>query len=400
MNKNEHWWEAYLKIIHTPSYFPLWLGQLVSNFGDTLNYIALVVLVFQISGQGLAVSGLIIFEVVPYILLGSVAGVVIDRVNRKTVLILADIFRALLVLGLMFADQLWQIYLLSTLLTCAAVFFQPTLNAVIPAIVPPSALLAANSVAWSTGRLVQIIASAIVGGLLSWVGVNLAFGLNAASFAFSALLLAIGVKIPPQAGQLAGTAKRGLTGFVEDAITGLRYARRDNFVSRMLVVQVLASFAVGGTSALLVVLNEKHLRQSPVGFAFLIGAIGFGALLGPILLGSFTRNYRNMKLIFLLYIIRGGADIMLAVFTPLPVALLLMFIYGLNTSTGMVVSNSLMQSEVADEVRGRIFTLFDISWNIMKLLSLGLAGLLTDRFGVEFVYYLAACRSNRNDYHL
>lgn len=94
----------------------------------------------------------------------------------------------------------------------------------------------------------------------------------------------------------------------------------------MLVVQTLASFAVGGTSALLVVLNEKHLRQPPVSFAFLIGAIGFGAQVGPLLVGSSTQNYRNMKLIFLPYVIRGIYDVMLAVFTPLPVALLLMFI--------------------------------------------------------------------------
>ncbi|MDB5082632.1 MAG: bacE [Chloroflexi bacterium] len=102
MKSKEHWWEAYLKIIHTPGYFPLQVGQLISNFGDTLNYIALV---FLISGQGLAVPGLIIFEVIPYILPGSVAGVVIDRVNRKTVRVLADIFRALLVPGLIFVVQ-------------------------------------------------------------------------------------------------------------------------------------------------------------------------------------------------------------------------------------------------------------------------------------------------------
>src|SRR6266540_4570436 len=88
---------AYEAVIASPSYFPLWLGQLVSNFGDTLHYIALVVLVFQLTGQGLAVAGLVAAEVVPVLVLGPVAGVLIDRFGRKAILIGADLVRAALV---------------------------------------------------------------------------------------------------------------------------------------------------------------------------------------------------------------------------------------------------------------------------------------------------------------
>ena len=107
-------WRAYVEIIRTPNYFPLWFGQLVSNFGDTLNYIALVVLVFRVAGQGVAVSGLVAFEVLPYILLGPVAGVILDRFSRKTVLVVADLVRAGLVGSLIFVNQLWQIYLITS----------------------------------------------------------------------------------------------------------------------------------------------------------------------------------------------------------------------------------------------------------------------------------------------
>ena len=77
----------YVDVAGSPSYFPLWLSQLVSNFGDTLHYIALVILVFQITGQGVAVAILVAAEVIPILLLGPVAGVIIDRVDRKAVLI-------------------------------------------------------------------------------------------------------------------------------------------------------------------------------------------------------------------------------------------------------------------------------------------------------------------------
>src|SRR5438132_12896958 len=92
---------SYAQVIRSPSYFPLWLAQLLSSFGDTLHYIALVVLVFQLTGQGVAVAGLVAAEIVPMLGLGPVAGVVIDRFSRKTVLIGADFFRACLVLTLL-----------------------------------------------------------------------------------------------------------------------------------------------------------------------------------------------------------------------------------------------------------------------------------------------------------
>ncbi len=79
---------------------------------------------------------------------------------------------------------------------------------------------------------------------------------------------------------------------------------------------------------------------------------------------------------------------LIAVFTPLPIALLILFIYGLNTSTGMVVFSSTIQGAIPDAMRGRAFTLLDVSWSTMRLLSLGVGGLLVDRFGIEPLYWI------------
>ncbi len=377
----------YSRIIGSRAYFPLWLGQLVSNFGDTLNYVALIVLVYRLSGSGLAVSVTVALEVIPVLLLAPIAGVVIDRFPRKAILITSDLARAGLVLLLMVANQTWQVYVVIALFTCASVFFNPTVQAVIPTIVERESLLAANSVAWTTGRLVQIVASALAGGLIAGVGTAPAFGLNALTFVFSALMIAR-LPIPPHAGELDQADRRGFEGWVGDVRKGLRYVRGSRFLSRMLVVQTVASFAVGATGALLIVLAERHLHLPPAGFAWLLLAIGAGALLGPIVLGSLTQNYRNVRLLFVPYVIRGAGDILIALLTPLPIALLILFVYGLNTSTGMVVYNSLMQSEVPEEVRGRVYTLMDATWNFMRLASLGLGGAIVDSVGIQPLYYV------------
>ena len=378
---------SYGAVIRSRRYFPLWLGQLGSSFGDTLHYSALVVLVFQLSGQGLAVAGLVVTEIIPVLVLGPIAGVVIDRFSRRAILIGSDLFRAALVLSLLWPQGVWHAYVVAAGLAAGGVFFNPTVNAVIPVLTTPEQRLAANSVSWSTGRLVQILAASIAGAVIAVAGTGPAFAVNAITFALSAALIAT-LPIPAHAGQLGDGARRGLASFFADARAGLGYARRDVLVSRLLVVQSLASFAVGATGAMLVVLSERHLHQPPQGFAWLIGAIGGGALLGPLIPNTFARDYRDARWLFVPYLIRGIGDVLIAVFTPLPVALLILFVYGLNTSTGMVVFNSTIQGAIPEAMRGRVFTLLDVSWSAMRLLSLGLGAIVVDRLGVEPLFWI------------
>ena len=377
---------AYGAVVRSPSYFPLWLGQLLSSFGDALHYIALVVLVFQLTGQGLMVAGLVAAEVVPAVLLGPIAGVVIDRFSRKSVLIVADLARALLVFSLLWPQGVWHAYLVAAGLAAGATFFNPAVQAVIPALTTEEQRLAANSVAWTTGRLVQILAAAFAGGMIAALGTGPAFLVNGASFVASAILIAT-LTLVPHAGQLTNDARRGAATYLREARQGLAFALRDRFVSRVLVVQALASFAVGGTSAMLVVLSERHLQQPPSGFAWLVAAIGAGALVGPLIPNALARDYRDAKWMFIPYVVRGVGDVLLAILTPLPVALAILFVYGLNTSTGMVVFSSTLQTVVPDSVRGRVYTLLDITWNVMRLLSLVVSGVVVDLLGVRPLFW-------------
>ncbi len=198
------------------------------------------------------------------------------------VLIGANLFRALLVASLIWPQGVWHAYLVAAGLAAGDTFFNPAFQAVIPALTSEDQRLAANSVAWSTGRLVQILASAVAGGLIALLGTGAACAVNAASFGASALLIAT-LAIPAHAGQVGAGSTVGVRRYMRDARAGLRFALRERLVSRLLLVQALASFAVGATGALLVVLAERHLRLVPVGFAWLIGTIGAGALLGPLL---------------------------------------------------------------------------------------------------------------------
>src|SRR5919199_4004689 len=109
----------YIAIIQNRRYFPLWLGQLVSSLGDTLNYIALVVYVYELTGSGFDLSKLSIFQIIPILLISPLAGVIIDRFRRKHVLIAADVMRALLMLGLTVAPNVTAVYAIAVLVAIA-----------------------------------------------------------------------------------------------------------------------------------------------------------------------------------------------------------------------------------------------------------------------------------------
>jgi len=382
-----HAFRSYRTVVRNPSYFPLLLAQLLSTLGDTLHYIALVVLVFELTGQGLAVAILVVAEIIPVLILGPVAGVIIDRFSRKHVLIGADLVRAALALSLVWPQGTWHAYLAAAGLAAGNTFFNPTVQAVLPALIPDDQRLAANSVSWSAGRLVQIVGAAVAGGLIATIGTDAAFAANALTFLVSAALI---LKLPvrSRAGQTASSSLRGLGAFLDEVRAGLSFARHDQFVSRLLLVQAIASLAVGGTGAMLVVLSERHLNLAPSGFAWLIGAIGVGALIGPLFVNVFAKDYRNARWLFVPYIVRGLGDVLIAVFTPLPIALLILFVYGVNTSTGMVVFSSTVQGAVPDAVRGRVFTLLDVTWSSMRLVSLAIGAIIVDWLGVRPLFWL------------
>jgi MFS family permease len=321
LDHRRHLLTSYARLVRNRHYFPLWLGQLISNLGDTLHYIALVVWVYQRTGSSLVVAGTVFFEVVPVVVLAPIAGVLIDRLPRKLVLVVSDLVRAVLVLALLLTTQLWQIYVIVALLTAAATFFNPAVNATLPTLLDEDDLLAANSVSWSTGRFVQIVGAALAAGIIATIGAEAAFVFNAGTFAVSALLLLL-LPVPPG----HPVATRGWAGFLADARAGVRFARRDRFVSRLILVQALASLSVGATSALLVVLAQQHYQLPPGGFGSFIAAIGVGALLGPVLLGLLVRDVRHPRWLFGPYIVRGVGDVLLAVTTVVPFAWLLLFI--------------------------------------------------------------------------
>lgn len=354
-------------------------GRTISQWGDTFNVVAIVILVYRITGSGVGVSGVVAFEIAPVLLLGLVAGAWVDRLPRRRVMVGADLARAA-VAGLLaaFHGQLWMVYGAASLLSSFSAFFNPAASSVVPALVGEDAVVGANSAVWSAAVISQIALAPAAGALVGVAGPGPAFAINAASFVVSAILL-VGL---PLSARPATLPARQLTLIRQ----GLRAIRSSRFLLTLAEVQTLAALSAGATSALVVVLAEDHLHVGAGRFGLLLGAIGLGAGIGPLVLQKLVSDVQRRGWLFGPYILRGAVDLTLANTANFGLAAGALAAYGLGTSTGNVTYNSVLQTAVSNEVRGRVFAFYDVVWQSARLMSIGLGGVLADALGITAVY--------------
>ena len=365
----------------SPRFRRLFLAQTVSRWGDTFNAVALVVLVFELTGSGLRVGAVVAFEIAPVLLLGFSAGALVDRFDRRRVMIGADLGRALIAVALALGHRhLWAVYAAAFGLAALSVLFNPAAASIVPAVVEEDDVVGANSALWSAAVVSQIALAPLAGGLVALAGAGPAFVVNAASFVVSALLLA---RL-----DLPASVRPAPSRHVHDVREGVAVVRGSRLLSTLAGVQGLAALSAGATSALLVVLAEEHLDVGPARFGLLLAAIGVGAGLGPLVLQRVVADARRPALLYGPYLLRGVVDVVLGVFSSFGVALGALAAYGVGTSTGNVTYNTVLQTTVPDRLRGRIFAFYDVVWQSARLVSIGAGGVLADAVGIRAVYLL------------
>ncbi|MBJ7607813.1 MAG: MFS transporter, partial [Candidatus Dormibacteraeota bacterium] len=255
--------------------------------------------------------------------------------------------------------------------------FSPSSSALVPRLVPGDLLVAANGLLWTAGVALQLVAAPVAGLLVANGFARLLFALNAGSFVASALVL---LRLPALAGPVS-LPERPRQRLPE----AFRLLRNIAVLPTLLVMQLLAALSVGATSALLVVLAEKEYHLSPTGYGFWLAAIAVGALLGPLLLPLLTRIAPE-RVVPAAYAIRGCGDAGLGLLSQGATGGALLALYGINTSSGMVSFQTLIQRRVPEAVRGRTFALVDLTWQAGRLVSVAVGAALAGLVGIRPVF--------------
>ena len=368
-------------LLARPGYRRLWTARTVSQVGDVAQFTTLALLLVHLTGSAVGVTGAVLAEIAAVLLLGPLAGSLVDRLPLVRVLVTADVVRVLLAATL----AVWHgtpavAYTVAFGLAAGQAFFGPAAQSLLPSLVTDEELVTANSGIWTGAVTAQVVVAPVAALLATRIGFGPAFAVNAVSFAVSAVVLA-GLRQPGR------TAPVSVSSPFVHARDGLRALAALPLLKALAVGQFLAALSAGATSALLVVLAQDRLGGGG-GYGLLVGAIGVGAALGPLLIIRRLRDPRRPLLVFGPYAVRGLVDLVLSVVTAVPLAVGALLFYGLSTSTGNVTFSSLLQSRVPEALRGRAFAGFDVLWQSGRLLSLLGGGLLADTVGIQAVYLL------------
>lgn len=258
----------------------LYAANAVSQVGDWFNVVALFSLLVELTGAGQAVALALLTRFIPTFLAGPAAGVLADRVSRRTILVASDLLRAALVLCLLLVrspGQVWIAYAVVTAHSVVSAFFDTAQTATYPTLVPPEDLPFAATLENSLWSVTLAAGSALGGVVLALTSRDVAFVLDAASFLGSALLLA---RLPiSKAQRREGPAN--LLG-LKDLRDGILYVVRHRRVRALLTVKASFGLTLGGALVLLAFFGEKVFQHgNGKGIAILWTARGVGSFLGP-----------------------------------------------------------------------------------------------------------------------
>jgi MFS family permease len=363
-----------------PDFRKLYLASLISLGGDWFLLVALFGLALEITGSAVSVAALIVVQEIPFGLTSLVGGVLADRFDRRRLMVVCDVVRAVLCLGFLFvndAGAMWAAYLLLAVISSFAAVFDPASSAAMPNLVEPRDLGPANALSGSLWGTMLAVGAALGGVVAAVLGRDAAFLIDAASFAVSGLLLAR-IRRPFSAER----TEEPETNVIRATVETVRYARRDHRV--LALVTVKAGFGLAaGVIALIAVFAHAEFDAGDVGIGIMMAGRGVGALIGPFL-GRWLAGPDDRRLFGAIGVALGVFGLgytALGLMPTLWTAALAVGFAHLGGGAQWTLSSYGLQRIVPDRIRGRIFA-FDFA---LITASLTISALVTawaaDRFG-------------------
>lgn len=369
-------------------------GQIISAVGDFMLFLALPFWMYQLTGSAMAKGIMFAALTIPQLIVSPFAGVVVDRVDRKRLMILSDFVRAALMLAYLTvnsADHVWIIYALDFAESSMSQFLRPSVAALVPALVSSEQLAQANALLGASFSVAKLVGPALGGVLITVIGPHGVALFDAASYLFSAAAI-LAMRLPhtqPVIVQM-NAASNKIGGFVAQLRQGAALV-----VERPILRVVFASLGVlmlsqGVINVLIVVIVKQLWGVGATELGWLTSAEGIGAVIGTVIVGAVAAKIAPRWLI-----VGGGVitGLILAAMVNQPsiyVAIALIVPVGIMIVAFDVGLTTLMQLGSDDENRGRVASLIHTTMAASQLVSIGLTSLLADRVGAVMMLDFAA----------
>jgi len=373
----------------------LWLGGTVSWIGNWMLVIALPTDVYHLTGSALATGAMFIAQTLPSVLVGALAGVWVDRWDRKRAMVVSDITRTVVFLPILLVHTqtaVWVVYAAVLVEATVAQFFNPAQAALLPRVVGEGGLLAANArVAWGA-QLALLVGPALGGILYGRYGFPPVLLLDCASFLASGLLVALvrtdGSPLPSP-GRSASTPPHLWVTIWRELIEGLRLVGRERVIRGLFIATGLLWCALGLYYVLFVIWVGTVLHAKADAYGWLLAATGLGGFGGSLLMGRVNRALSPRTVLALSGVGTGLAFIAVINIPILPVDLVLRVLGDIPAAILFIGLQTAVQQAVSDSHRGRVFGALGTTNGLMMLGGMAIASLCGDRLGVVPLLNLA-----------
>jgi MFS family permease len=356
----------------------MWIGQVVSEIGDHFNNIAVFSLVMATTGSGVIITGVMLARAISFMFAGPLAGVLLDRMDRRRIMIASDVIRgvtALLFILAIPASATSLLYALSGLLMFASPFFTSGRAAILPAIASPAELHTANTLTQTTQWTTLTIGGLLAGLAVKQFGYEWAFVLNSISFFFSGWSIWKLRAAPETFRARAGRTDRPHP--IQDFREGISYMRTVPLLLGIALIH--AGWATGGGAAQILfgLFGDKVFHMGSVGIGTIWGCAGAGLVAGGLIahrLGPRLNFDGYKRAIAICYVIHGAAYVVFSQMESFYLALLFIAVSRAAVAVSSVLNMTQLLTHVPDMYRGRVFaTLETIVWGTM-MLSMTAAG--------------------------
>jgi predicted MFS family arabinose efflux permease len=372
------------------NYRRMWLGQVVSEAGDHFNTIAVFSLALKGKGAGLAVSGVLLARALAAVSAGPVAGVLLDRMDRRRMMMLSDFVRAVIALSFivcLWYPENWLLYLMSFLLMFASPFFTAGRAAILPVIASAGELHTANSLTQTTQWTTLAIGTMLGGASVGHFGFALAFLLNALSFVVSGIFLS---RMHRPGGFQAvsdGRARQVVRPWHEYR-EGLRYMRSQPLVFALAWLHVGWATGGGAAQVLFSLFGERVFARGATGTGIIWGSAAIGLLVGGAVshrMGGKISYEAYKWTIAACYLLHGVAYVLFSQMEEFWLALLFIGLSRAAVGATSVLNMTQLLRTVSNQYRGRVFsTIESMNWGMM-MFSMMAAGLASEHYSPRLI---------------
>jgi predicted MFS family arabinose efflux permease len=376
------------------NFFLLWSGGLISMIGTWMLLAALPFYIYQQTGSAMATGGLIMAAIAPGILFGSVAGVFVDRWDRKRVMLISSLIQAVIIPLLLLVEVngwLWIIYVVAFVEATVNQFLSPAENALLPTLVDEEHLVSANSLNALNDNLARIVGAALGGLLLGTVGFNNVVLFDALSYlmaaGFIALVVAPTAKTSESEEAITGSAWSRVW---REWLAGLRLVAGSDILRNLFIVIGVALFGDAILSALLAVFSQDVAGFSATEYGWILTARGVGGVVGGLVIAQIGPKFSTSQLISGGLAISGLGILTMVTFPTLPVIFVLMIAAGPALMAWIISLQTVLQQATEDSYRGRVFGAYSTTSTVLIFVGSGLAGFLADSLGTSTLMSAAA----------